>query len=222
MKSVKITKTNHAIDMKTPVDATIVRGKFFNDLKDDFDAMRPSDTAINADTLSEVTSGAGVTIDSVLFKDNTVISKLAVSEAITTTLTAAMSGQVFFINDDTVGAIYTLPAPVAGLTYKWIWTADNTNQMKFITADLTDSTGDMFSGGLISANAAAANTFVEAVPASNINTLIVDNNDAENYGGIGSWIEITCTEDPTWYVTGVLNANGEGAGAGSQLFTNSN
>lgn len=195
--------------------------KQYNQLKDDFDAMRPSDTAVGTDTLSEVTSATGVTVDSALFIDGTVLSKLSVSEAITTTLTAAMSGKVFYINASTVGAIYTLPTPVAGLTYKWIWTADNDNQMKFITANLTDASGDMFSGGVLSCNAAAANTFVEAVPASNHNTLVIDNNDAGNYGGIGSWIEITCTEDPTWYITGVLNANGEAGGAGAGLFTNS-
>lgn len=192
----------------------------YNDLKDDFDALRPSETVVYADTISEATSGTGVTIDSVLFKDNTVLSKLYVLEAVTTTLTAAMSGRVFFVNNDTVGAIYTLPAPVAGLTYKWIWTADNNNEMRIITTDLTDGTGDMLRGGLLSCNAAAANTFVEASAAHN--TINVDNNAAGKYGGIGSWIEVTCTEDPIWYVTGILNANGEGAGSGSALISNSN
>jgi hypothetical protein len=194
--------------------------KQYNELKDDFDAMRSSDTTASADTLTEVTAAAGVTIDSALFKDNTLISKLSVSEAVTTTLTAAMSGKVFYINASTVGAIYTLPAPIAGLNYKWIWTADNNNEMKFVTADLTNTSGDMFAGGLLSSNAAAANTFVEASVTGNKNTLVIDNNDAGNYGGIGSWVEITCTEDPSWFITGILNANGEGAGAGAGLFTN--
>lgn len=92
MKSVKITKTNHAIDMETPVDATIVRGKFYNNLKDDFDALRPSDTVIKANTISEVTSAAGVTADSVLLKDGyvqatnlkTVLATLTATEIVGT------------------------------------------------------------------------------------------------------------------------------------------
>lgn len=92
MKSVKITKTNHAIDMETPVDATIVRGKFYNNLKDDFDALRPSDTVIKANTISEVTSAAGVTADNVLLKDGyvqatnlkTVLATLTATEIVGT------------------------------------------------------------------------------------------------------------------------------------------
>lgn len=72
MKSTKITRDNHFLGFKTPSDTVIVRAKSFNDLKDDFDVLRPSDTSIKTNTVSEVTPGAGVTIDGVILKDNKV------------------------------------------------------------------------------------------------------------------------------------------------------
>jgi len=69
MKSNKINTNNKNANFKSPVEAAIVRGKFYNELKDDFDAVRPSDTVVKADTVSEVTSGAGVTVDGLKFLD---------------------------------------------------------------------------------------------------------------------------------------------------------
>ncbi len=63
-------------------------------------------------------------------------------------LTAAMSGKVFFINSDSGATTYTLPAPAAGLHFKWIWTNNNTDATIIKTADTTDTTGDMLRGCL--------------------------------------------------------------------------
>lgn len=69
MKSTKITPLN---TQATVLNQLLVTAEKYNNLKDDFDALRTSDTAISADTISEVTSATGVTIDSVVLKDGTV------------------------------------------------------------------------------------------------------------------------------------------------------
>lgn len=71
MKSTKITPLN---TQATVLNQLLVTAEKYNNLKDDFDAVRPSDTAIKADTISEVTSGSGVTIDSVVLKDGDITS----------------------------------------------------------------------------------------------------------------------------------------------------
>jgi hypothetical protein len=217
MKSRKITSLNPYV---TSINQKYVTAKDYNYLKEDLDALRPSDTEMKADTISEVISAAGVTIDGVLIKDNTLTAlKKSVTEAsgAAVTLTAAMSGKVFFINSDSGATTYTLPAPSAGLHYKWIVTADTTSATIIKTADITDTTGDMLRGGLLVCSAAAVNTFVEA--AADVNTLTLDDNVNNAGQGIGSWIEIICTEDPTWFITGVLNGNTDADGTGSALFT---
>ena len=69
MKSTKITTLNQSA---TVLNQLLVNAQKYNDLKDDFDTLRPSDTALTADTISEVTADTGVTIDSVLLKDGAV------------------------------------------------------------------------------------------------------------------------------------------------------
>lgn len=217
MKSKKITSLNPYV---TSINQKYVTAKDYNYLKEDFDALRPSDTAINADTVTEVTSAAGTTIDGVLVKDNTLtalrksVTELTGSAVI---LTAADSGKVFFVNADSGATTYTLPAPEAGLHFKWIVTADTDSATVIKTANITDTSGDMLRGGLLVCSAAAINTFVEA--ASDVNTLTLDNNVNNAGQGIGSWVEVICTEDPTWFVTGVINGNADVDGNGSVLFT---
>lgn len=54
-------------------DAKHVEVRDYNKLKEDFDDLRPSDTGLNGDTISEVTAAAGVTIDTnVLVKDGNI------------------------------------------------------------------------------------------------------------------------------------------------------
>jgi len=166
-------------------------------------------TTLSVDTINEYTSGAGVSISNEL---------AVISESVTTVLTAAQSGAVFFVNADTATATYTLPTPKAGLKFKWIFTGDCNNATVIQTADNTDTTGDMFEGGLMVFSAAAVITYVEPGGAD-INTLTVDDNVNDRACGAGSWIEIYCTEDPTWVVTGVLNGNTDVDGDGSAMFS---
>jgi len=152
-----------------------------------------------------------------LFSSRPVVAPEAVTEAVTKILTAEDSGKTFFINSDSGAATYTLPAPAAGLHFKWIVTANTDTATIIQTADTTDTTGDMLRGGLLVCSAAAINTFVEA--AGDVNTLTLDDNLANAGQGAGSWIEVIGTEDPTWFITGVLNGNTDVDGVGSALFT---
>ena len=132
-------------------------------------------------------------------------------------LTAADSGKVFFVNADTGATAYTLPAPAAGLHFKWIVTANCDAATSITTADTTDTSGDMFKGGLLICAAAAVNTFVEA--GSDVNTITLDDNVVNGACGTGSWLEVICTEDPTWFVTGVINSTTDADGVGSAIFS---
>ena len=69
MKATKITTLNTQANV---LNQLLVTAEKFNNLKDDFDAARPSDTALTADTISEVTTATGITADGVLLKDSTV------------------------------------------------------------------------------------------------------------------------------------------------------
>jgi hypothetical protein len=141
--------------------------------------------------------------------------KKAVVEGATTILTAAHSGSVFFINGDTAASDYTLPATVAGLNYKWVWTANCNNAITITTADTTDTTGDMFLGGLLISSAAAVNNFLES--AADKNCITVDDNAANTAGGPGSWIEVICTEDGAWFVHGVINSTTDADSVGAHF-----
>lgn len=132
-------------------------------------------------------------------------------------LTAADSGKVFFINADSGATTYTLPAPVAGLHFKWIITANNDSATIIKTADTTDTTGDMLRGCLFLHSTDNDTTVVEA--ASDVNTLTLDDNLANSTCGIGSWVEVICTEDPTWFVTGMINGTTDTDGTGAALFS---
>lgn len=72
MKSNKINTNNKNANFKSPVEAAIVRGKFFNDLKDDFDENFSENGAATVDTITEKTAGAGVTIEGIQLIDDSI------------------------------------------------------------------------------------------------------------------------------------------------------
>lgn len=76
MRSQKITVRNHTQGLNSADDAVPVRGKHFNNLLDDFNDHVPSDGEGKLDTLNEHTADSGVTIESVLIKDGSVLSAL--------------------------------------------------------------------------------------------------------------------------------------------------
>lgn len=132
-------------------------------------------------------------------------------------LDASMSGSVFFINSDSGATTYTLPAPVAGLHYKWIFTNNNNDATIITTTDHTDTTGDMLRGCLFLHSTDNDVTVLEA--SGDVNTLTLDDNVANAACGYGSWVEIICTEDPIWFVTGMINGNSDTDGTGAAMFS---
>jgi hypothetical protein len=154
-------------------------------------------------------------IDESVEGEGTAIVYVATEEAATQTLDADESGKTFWIDGSTGASTFTLPAPAAGLNFRWIWTADNNNAIVIQTADITDTSGDMLRGGLLICSAAAVNTFQEA--SGDENTITVDDNAADKAGGIGSWIEVICTEDPIWFVRGILNSTSDADSTGTQI-----
>ena len=206
MKSSKITTLIHTFYPKAGNNKT-VKVRDYNNLKDDFDALRPSDTSIKTDTIAEVTSGAGVTITGL---------KDSVTAAASVTLTAADSGKVFFIGDS--GAVaYVLPDAAAGLKFKFIVIADETDATTITTSDTTDTTGEGFDGGLLVCAAAAVNTFVES--GADTNRITLDDNVENGACGKGSWLEIIGVKANTWFVTGVINSTTDADGVGSAIFS---
>lgn len=61
------------------VDSLPVRAKFVNDLIDDIDAHIPTEGNSKFDTVSEFTSGSGVTVDGLLIKDGHAGSAVAIT-----------------------------------------------------------------------------------------------------------------------------------------------
>ena len=177
---------------------------WYNILVDSFNGVADGTLAITLAAIEESVDGEG-----------TAIRQIATDEAATQTLDANDSGKTFWIDDSTSASTFTLPAPAPGLNFKWIWTANCNNAIIIQTANITDTSGDMLRGGLLICAAAALNTFLEA--SGDINTITVDDNAANVAGGVGSWIEIICTEDPIWFVRGILNSTTDADSTGSQF-----
>lgn len=177
---------------------------WYNILVDSMNGLADGSLAMTLSALEEAVDGEG-----------TAIRHIATAEAATATLDASDSGKTFWIDGSTSAATFTLPAPAAGLNFKWIWTANCNNAIVIQTADITDTSGDMLRGGLLICAAAALNTFLEA--SGDVNTITVDDNAANLAGGVGSWIEIICTEDAVWFVRGILNSTTDNDSTGSQF-----
>ena len=210
MKSRKLTKDNHTTGLKSGADAVIVRGKHFNDLIDDFNAHVPADGAGRLDYLMPFTEDGNIEIIGQKVDPNYVTGTVA--------LTNDESGKVFWIQGDNPASAYTLPpATIPGVTFKFVWVANNNNAITITTANTTDTTGDMLRGGLLVCSAAAINTFVEA--AGDVNRMTFDDNVANSASGAGSWVEITCVDAGIWHVTGVMNGNTDIDGVGSAIFS---
>ena len=83
------------------------------------------------------------------------------------------------------------------------------------TADTTDTTGDMFVGGLLFCAAAAVNTIAQL--AADKNKLTFDDDVANSGGGPGTWCEVTCIADAKWFVRGIVEGDSDADGVGSAI-----
>jgi len=165
MKSTKINTNNKNADFKSPVEAAIVRGRFFNDLKDDFDENFSENGAATLDTITEKTADAGVTIEGIqLIDDGISPTANVIEKTVITTLTAAQivgtsagdvghaSGAILVASP---GSDYVLELVSTILVYDFLTAAytgggdDNVIQLGTVTqtaaiagADLLEASGD--------------------------------------------------------------------------------
>jgi len=156
-----------------------------------------SGSSIATDTISETTSGSGVTIDSVKLKDGAGFIQFP-REVVTAAniMSASEVGKVFFLNSAT-GFAHTLPAPAAGLHYKFIVTTIPT------------------SGNCTIGTASAAN-IIEGMANVDSTLVLASNEDSINFIAstclIGDWVEVL-SDGTSWFV------NGQSGAAGGITFT---
>jgi len=121
MNSNRITDQNHAVELGGGVNGAIVRAKFYNELKADWDAANPSDGVLTVNTVNEKATGGGVTIEGIqLIDDGISPTANVMQKTVLTTLTAdtivgTSAGDVGHAD----GAIL-VAAPGAGYTLEFV------------------------------------------------------------------------------------------------------
>lgn len=194
MALTKITQNNRmrfeSIDNEQPA-----LGFDVNPIIDRVNALSSSDTALTVNTISEGTSGSGVTITGQRFATPTAITA-------NTTLTAAQSGTLFLLNIAT-GAKVTLPAGVAGLRYEFLITTSVTSN----TYDIWSAGATALYGGVLTSVVASTGVHTQYAPNGSSNYKISMN--GTTTGGLqGTRIRITCVSATSWIVEGVNYASG--------------
>ena len=128
-------------------------------------------------------------------------------------LTEEDSGSVFLLDSTSATAI-TLPlcrAGAVGVTYKFVVKTANTAGYTIVTGDITDSTGDVFVGGLDQSGTGGASSHVAA---ANENTITLDSDATNGGGSVGSYVECTMISATQWLIHGfVVTADADGTGA---------
>ncbi len=123
------------------------------------------------------------------------------------TLTAASSGTTNLFDAATT-ITYTLPAPIVGLVYRFLWTVLETGGQAHVV--VTDAATTflqgvvaMFSGDDVTPSATLGPKMFAGNGSSFVRTTT---NGTTTGGGIGSWLEFRCTALTLWTVTGVLKS----------------
>lgn len=169
--------------MQNPNQSQIVYGKALEDLVDTLTDGSSTDLKVasaSVDSISEATSGSGVTIT----------GQLEPIEDVTATnvITAAESGSTFFLNSATE-FVSTLPAPAAGLKYKFIVKAAPSGANYTIVTN----GGDNILIGMVTCATADDLGAVDA------------NADVITFVGgqsvVGDWVEVV-SDGTSWYYSG--------------------
>ncbi len=110
----------------------------------------------------------------------------------TKTLTAADSGMTFFVDISTVSVVCTLPAPAAGLNYKFVLSvaSDNEGTKDFLlntNSDSVDINGSILVNG----------AHVEVTSATS--AVAIDS--SAGAATVGDFLEVTC-DGTDWYING--------------------
>lgn len=128
------------------------------------------------------------------------------SGGVARTLAASASGSTNLF-DSAAAIAYTLPAPVVGLRYKFLWTVLQTSLAHVVVTDAATTflqgTVTMFSGEHVT----PSSTLGPYQFAGNGTThLRTTTNGTTTGGGIGGWMEFICTAATLWTVTGCINS----------------
>jgi hypothetical protein len=111
MKHEQINIGNHKIP-QGGYDNIVVRAGHLNNLLDDFDAHIPSDGVGKLNTLTEYTSAAGVTIESVLIKDGAVGAPVAYTATVTGLTLGQISAKQQYVVITSTNADYIVSLPL--------------------------------------------------------------------------------------------------------------
>lgn len=123
-----------------------------------------------------------------------------------TTITAATSGSTRLF-DSSAGITYTLPAPVVGLTYTFLWTVAQASSNHII---ITDAGTTFLLGGVVTfsgENVTPSATLGPKAFAADGSTHIKYTSNATTTGsGLGTWLVFTCVTATKWLVHGIVNS----------------
>ena len=124
----------------------------------------------------------------------------------TRTLTAAGSSS-YNLFDSAAGITYTLPAPVVGLVYNFIWTVSQTSSNHVVVTDagttfLVGGCG-MFSATDVTPSATLGPKFFAA---NGTNHVKFSSNATTTGSAIGSWLRFVCVSATQWFVEGVIDS----------------
>ena len=147
----------------------------------------------------ETGSGVDLATDTtgVTFRQKTLtLSTAGTHAAPTRKLSAADSGTVFFVDISTVSVVARLPAPSAGLFYKFILNVASHDED---AKDFVLSTGD--DAVDINGNLFVHNAHVEVTNATS--AVIIDSSDAD--ATIGDYFEVCC-DGTDWYIFGMVDS----------------
>ena len=134
------------------------------------------------------------------------------SQAATQLLTPSESGSVFLF-DRVAGIVYTLPAAVVRLKYKFMTTATLTSAAYAIICQV----GDFLLGSIVVADDAVA-AENDTYFGNGTTHTGVSSNKTTTGGLVGGWIEVECLTTSIWMLKGVLQAS-SGASVGTPLTT---
>lgn len=124
----------------------------------------------------------------------------------TRTLTAANSGSVNLF-DSAAGIAYTLPAPVVGLSYRFIWTVTQTTSAHQV---ITDAGTTFLLGGVSMFSATDVTPSATLGPkffaANGTNHVKYTSNATTTGSAIGSWLQLICLSSTQWFVYGSVDS----------------
>ena len=118
-----------------------------------------------------------------------------------------------FVFNTTAACTVTLPEITPdniGWTATFIVKANNDNVNRIDTADGNDTTGDIYVGGLHGVTTTAAQSLF-IIAADNDASLVMDSNDANGGGSVGTVVTVTAisyssTAHSHWHLSGVLHS----------------